>query len=424
MNRVVITGIGAVTPLGNDAETTWQHLRDGVSGVGRISTFDPTGFPVRIGGMVKDFTLDPHLANPSQRRHLNRPGEFGLAAAAEALRASGVQGSGAYEPWEKGISVAGSVGRPSVAEIGDMAHEMSPAGGAGAIARAAPADVLRNSQNMAALQIARVADCEGPMRCVSTACAGAAHAVGEALRMVQHDDAACVVAGGYDALTEWLDVIGFGLLGALTTEHDDHPEKASRPFAVDRAGFVIGEGAVMVVVEREDRALARGAPILAELAGYGTSLNAYRITDAPPSGEGPDVAMRAALRDAGMAPTDIDHIAVHGTGTPGNDPSETNAIKAVFGAHAEHLLLSSGKSMTGHLTGAAAGLGLLGAVRAITDGVVHPTINLDVPDPACDLDYVPHVAREALVRAALVHAFAFGGTNAVLAVRAHGGEET
>lgn len=419
MTRVVITGIGAVTPLGNDAESTWRCLRDGVSGVGRLTTFDPTGFPVEIGAMVSDFELEPGLANPSQRRHLNHPGGFGLAAAAEAWRTSGIADA-RYEPWERGTSLAGSVGRPSLQHLSDMAQSMAPEGGGGAITRAAPADVLQSSQNMAALQIARLGDCEGPMRCICTACAGSAHAIGEGMRMIQYGEAQAVIAGGYDALTEWLDVVGFGLLGALTTHHADEPEKASRPFDADRGGFVIGEGAVMVVLEREDRARERGAPILVELAGYGTSMNAYRVTDAPPTGEGPDAAMRAALADAGLAPEDIDMVAVHGTGTPGNDPCETNAIMRVLGEHAHRVVAPATKSMVGHLTGAAAGVGVLAAIRAITDGVVHPTINLEHPDPRCGLDHVPHTARKVKVDAALVNAFAFGGTNAVLALRRHG----
>lgn len=421
MTRVVITGIGAVTPLGNDAETTWRNLRDGVSGIGALTTIDPSGFPVRIGGMVKDFQLEAGLANASQRRHLNHPGKFGLAAAAEAWR-SARMGEADYEPWEKGTALAGSVGRPTMQELSDMAHDMTAYEGLAPMSRRPPADVLEQSQNMAALQIARLGDCEGPMRAVSTACAGSAHSIGEGLRMIQHGEAQAVIAGGYDALTEWVDVIGFGLLGALTRDHPDEPWKASRPFSADRGGFVIGEGAVMVILERADRAEARGAAILAELAGYGTSMNAYRITDAPPTGEGPDLAMIAALRDADMTPTDVDFVAVHGTGTPGNDPCETNAIRRVLGDHADRVVAPATKSMAGHLTGAAAGVGLLAVLGALREGVAHPTINLHEQDPHCDLDHVPLTAREVEVDGALVNAFAFGGTNAVLALRRYQSE--
>lgn len=415
--RVAVTGVGAVTPLGNDAATTWRSLRDGDSGIGPISAFDASGFPVRIAGMVTGFTLDAAVADRGLRRHLSRAGRFGVGAAAEALHAAKIDDT-VYGPHEKGTSVAGSVGRPDLQQLSDILTTYTGSDGS-QVLRQAPADVLEREQNIAALAIARHGGCAGPMLCVSTACAGSAHAIGEGLRLIEDGDAQLVIAGGYDALTTWLDVLGFALLGALTSEFADEPHRASRPFAADRSGFVIGEGAVMVVLENLDGALSRGAPILAELAGYGTSMNAYRITDAPPDGEGPALAMRNALDDAGMAPTDIDYVAAHGTGTPGNDATETTAIKAVFEAHAHRLLISSAKSMAGHLTGGAGGLGLLGALGAIREQLVPPTINLENPDPKLDLDYVPNRARPATVRAALVNAFAFGGTNAALAVRRH-----
>ena len=410
--RVAITGIGAVTPLGVDATSTWQAMVAGRSGIGPLTSFDASGFPVRIAGMVTDFRLDPSLTDRATARHLSRAAGFGLAAAAEALAASGA--ADAYPREDKATVVAGSVGRPGLQELADtMAARVD-----GRVHRQPPGAVLERDQNLCALAIARHAGCGGPMATPATACAGSAHAIGEALRLVQDGDADMVVAGGADALTTWLDVLGFSLLGALTTDHADEPAKASRPFAGDRSGFVIGEGAVMVVLEALDAAIDRGAPVLAELAGYGTSMNAYRITDAPPSGDGPDIAMARALDDAGMVPADVDYVAAHGTSTPGNDLCETNAIKTVFGDHARALLVSSPKSMAGHLTGGAGGLGLLGALGAIREGLVPPTINLDVPDPKLDLDYVPHTARPATVRAAVVNAFAFGGTNAALAVRA------
>lgn len=414
MKRVAITGLGAVTPLGNDAPATWAGLREGRSGVGPITTFDPEGFPVQIAGMVRDFRMDPALADPSTRRHLSRAGRFGLAAAAEALASAGAVS--AHPPEARGTAIAGSVGRPSLQELVDVLHTRAVSDERD-LHRQAPLEVLRRDQNLTALAIARHGDCQGPMVCVSTACAGSAHAIGEGFRLVQEGDASVVVAGGADALTTWLDVLGFTLLGALTSEHQDEPERASRPFSADRSGFVIGEGAVMVVLEDRDRALERGATILAELAGYGTSMNAYRITDAPPDGSGPDLAIAAALADAGLRPEDIDYVASHGTGTPGNDLCETAAIKQVFGAHAHHLLVSSTKSNAGHLTAGAGGLGLLAAIGALRDQVVAPTVNLDEPDPKLDLDYVPHRARSATVRAAVVNAFAFGGTNAALVVR-------
>lgn len=419
MTRVAITGIGAVTPVGNDASRTWAALRAGRSGVGPVETFDASGFPVRIAGNVRGFRLDPALADRATRRHLSRAAAFGLAAAGEALAQAAVDG-GTYAPHQRATAIAGSVGRPSLQELSDILHARSAAGRP-SVVRQAPAAVLERSQNLGALAIARLGDCAGPMRCISTACAGSAHAIGEGLRLIQDGDARLVVAGGHDALTTWLDVLGFALLGALTTDFADEPERASRPFAGDRGGFVIGEGAVMVVLEDLDGARARGAAVLGELCGYGTSMNAYRITDAPPDGQGPAQAMRAALAESGLPPEGIDYIAAHGTGTPGNDLCETNAIKSVFGAHAHRLAVSAPKSMVGHLTGGAGGVGLLAALGALRDQVVPPTLNLDVPDPKLDLDYVPHTARATTVRAAIVNAFAFGGTNASLVVRADPG---
>jgi 3-oxoacyl-[acyl-carrier-protein] synthase II len=232
-----------------------------------------------------------------------------------------------------------------------------------------------------------------------------------------------MLAGGYDSLVTWLDVLGFSQLGALATGYDEDPARASRPFERDRSGFVLGEGGVMVVLERLDSALERGAPVLAELAGYGASMNAYRMTDAPPDGGGTIAAMEWALRDAAAAPDDIAYVVAHGTGTHGNDVSETAALKRVFGEHAPRLAISSPKSMTGHLTAAAGALNLLAAVCAIRDEVVPPTINLDRPDPKLDLDYVPHLARRMPVRAAMVNAFAFGGTNASFVLRHPGRSE-
>jgi 3-oxoacyl-[acyl-carrier-protein] synthase II len=252
---------------------------------------------------------------------------------------------------------------------------------------------------------------------ISTACTASNHAIGEAARRIQDGEVKLMVAGGADALTSWLDVLGFTLLGALTKDYNDDPEHGSRPFDRNRTGFVLGEGAVVAILEDMDSARERGAPILAEMAGYGSSLNAYRMTDPPPDGSGPMIAMSNALRESGLAPEEVDHVVAHGTGTPGGDISETAAIKGVFGDHAPNLAVNSNKSMTGHTTCAAGALSMMSAVMAMRDGVIAPTINLDTPDPELDLDYVPNEAREAEVNAAMINAFAFGGTNAVLMVR-------
>ncbi len=414
--RVAVTGLGAVTPVGNDAPSTWEALVAGRSGIGPITTFDAETFPVRIGGMVKDFDLGQRLSDHRHlRRRLSRAGSFGVAAALEALEDAGV-GPEDYEPYERGISMGASVGRPDLQELVEMSHVIKTSDGH-VLARQAPSSVLLRDQNVAVKSMALLGDFEGPSFSVSTACSASAHALGEAFRHIQEGDAKLMLAGGYDALTTWFDVIGFGLLGALTKDHADEPERASRPFDAERSGFVVGEGAVVAVLEEWDSARARGAHVYAELVGYGSSMNAYRMTDPPPDGGGVTLSIQRTLEDAGAEPEEVDYVVAHGTSTPGNDICETIAIKQVFGDHAYRLAVSSPKSMTGHLTCAAGALNLLVGARAIQDGVVPPTINYEHPDPKLDLDYVPNEARQMEVRAALVNSFAFGGTNACLLLR-------
>jgi 3-oxoacyl-[acyl-carrier-protein] synthase II len=419
MHRVAITGLGAVTPVGNTAEETWQSLVAGRSGIRKIDTFDAETFPVTIAGLVDGFDIAERVPESHARRHLSRAAGFAVGAALEALDDASIDGN-AYEPREKGIAVGGSVGRPDLYELVEMSWQIKSSEGRD-LYRQAPSTVLLRDQNVAPASVARLADFQGPMITVSTACTASAHALGEAFRAVQDGDAKLMLTGGYDALTTWFDVIGFGLLGALTQHHADEPEKASRPFDKDRAGFVLGEGAVIAVLEDMESAQARGARIYAELLGYGSSMNAYRMTDPPPDGGGVTLAMDMAIKDSGLAPDAIQYVAAHGTSTHGNDRTETLAIKQVFGDHADKLAISSVKSMTGHLTCAAGALNLLASTRAITDGVVPPTINLETPDPECDLDYVPNEARKLDVSASLVNSFAFGGTNGCLVVAAADG---
>jgi 3-oxoacyl-[acyl-carrier-protein] synthase II len=412
--RVAITGFGAVTPVGNDAETTWQSLVAGRSGVGPITTFDPTNFPVKIAALVKDFDLERDVPDPRAGRHLSRAGRFALAAAVQAVKSAGLDGE--YEPHERGVSIGGSMGRPSLEELVEMSCLMRDSDGHD-LYRQSPSMVLERDQNVTPARIATQLGFEGPMLSVSTACTASAHSVGEGFRLVQEGYAKLVLAGGCDALTSWFDVLGFGLLGALTKDHEDEPERASRPFDAERSGFVLGEGAVMVVLEDLEAARDRGARIYAEVVGYGSSLNAYRMTDPPPDGGGVTLAIEKALDDSGMAREEIDYVVAHGTSTHGNDRTETLGLKQAFGDHAQRLAISSNKSMTGHLTCAAGALNVLVATRAISDGVVPPTINYEHPDPECDLDYVPNQARELSPRGVLVNAFAFGGTNGCLVVR-------
>ncbi len=416
--RVAITGLGAVTPVGNDADTTWKSMVAGRSGVGRISTFDVSTFPIRIGAMVKGFELGPYLPDPRYGRHLSRAAGFGFAAADQAMRQSGA--GGAYAPEERGVAMGASAGRPEEQELAKVMAAYRRSGGHDVIPQA-PTSLLMRQQNVGVEAMARRWGLEGPMIGVSTACSASTHAIGEAFRHIQDGDARLMLAGGFDSLTTWLDVLGFTLLGALADGFDDDPERASRPFDRDRVGFVLGEGAVALVLEDLDAARERGAEVLAELVGYGSSLNAYRITDAPPDGSGPILSMATALRDAGMSPADVDCVVAHGTSTPGNDVCETVAIREVFGPDAYRVAVSSPKSMTGHLTAASGALNALVAVQAIRTSTVPPTINLDNPDPRLDLDYVPREARRTRVRAAVANAFAFGGTNGSLVLRAAGG---
>jgi 3-oxoacyl-[acyl-carrier-protein] synthase II len=411
--RVVITGIGAVTPVGNDASTTWSSFMAGRSGVGPITTFDASTFPVHIAGMVRDFDPGTRIPEADLRRHLSRQGAFGVAAAQEALADAGV-GADTYQPRERGVSVGATAGRPSLGELVEIFHCF---GKSLPLYRQPLDHVLERDQNVPAAAIARSAGCEGPMLSVSTACTASGHAIGEAYRRIQEGDARLMIAGGYDSLISWLDVLGFSLLGALTTEHADEPERASRPFSADRSGFVLGEGAAMFVLEDLEGARARGARIHAELVGYAATMNAYRMTDPPPDGGGVTLAMARALEESGVPREDIGYIAAHGTSTPGNDLCETLAIKDVFGAHAPRIAISSVKSMVGHLTAAAAGVGLIGALGVLREGRAPPTINLESPGPKLDLDYVPNTAKSVDTSAAMVNAFAFGGTNACFIVQ-------
>jgi 3-oxoacyl-[acyl-carrier-protein] synthase II len=413
MPRVAVTGLGAITPVGNDVETTWQSLVAGKSGIGPITTFDTETYKVKIAGLVKDFDLGSYLDNPDLGENLSRSGEFGVAAAAQAIADASVADA-PYQPEERGLAIGASVGRPELQDLAEMLYRI---GEEKDLYRQPPSITLRRDPNLALSAIAQMGECQGPMVGVSTACTASGHAFGEAYRRIQEGDAKLMIAGGFDALTSWLDVLGFSLLGALTDEYNDDPTRASRPFDAKRSGFVLGEGAVIAVLEDYESARARGAKIYCEVVGYGSSLNAFRITDAPPDGGGTIFAIARALEESGLRTDEFDFVAAHGTGTPGNDLSETNAIKHVFGDDAYKLSVSSAKSMTGHMTCAAAALSLLIASCAMRDSIVPPTINLENPDPKLDLDYVPNVAREREVRAALFNAFAFGGTNASVAVR-------
>ncbi|MBF5002327.1 beta-ketoacyl-[acyl-carrier-protein] synthase family protein [Nocardia sp. BSTN01] len=415
MRRVAVTGVGAVTPLGLDSASTWEALVTGRSGIGRLETFDVTGFPVRIAGQVRGFRLTDTVPTTIGFRHLSRAGEFGVAAAWQALADAHLE-PGAYAAERCGIAMGASVGRPDLQWLLDVGHARASSGNPLALVPYPPGDAIAYSQNIATAAMSRMFGASGPMIGISTACSGSGHAIGEAYRAIQEGDAVAMLAGGYDSLTTWTDVLGFSLLGALNADANEDPETACRPFDRHRAGFVLGEGAAVLVLEDLDAAHKRGATVLAEIVGYGSTLNAWRITDSPADGNGAIQAMEAALATSPHGSEIIDYVVAHGTGTHGNDASETMAIKKVFGARAYELMISSPKSMTGHLTSAAAALNTVAAIYAMRDQVVPPTANLTTPDPKLDLDYVPLIARRAPVGGALVNAFAFGGTNTSLAL--------
>ncbi len=382
--------------------------------MGELTIFDSSTYPVRIAAQVKHFDLLPYLIDQKDRRRLVRPMGFGVAASMQALGDARLQAD-TYAPHECGIAAGYCGTRMDLQDFVDMSYEYVSSHGHD-FYRFAPGDVLAYGHDMARTLLALRSHFQGPMMTIGTACSASAHAIGEAYRLIQDGDARMMLTGGYDSLTSWMDVLGFGILGALTTDYNDDPTRASRPFDARRSGFVIGEGSVMLVLEERESAFERGAPIYAEILGYGSSMNAYRITDSPPDGSGAIQAMERAMGESGLHPGDIDYVAAHGTGTQGNDASETAALKAVFGDDAYRLAVSSVKSMTGHLTAAAGALNLLVSVLAMRDGVIPPTINLEYPDPKLDLNYVPNTAQHRPVRAALIDAFAFGGTNAAMVV--------
>ena len=410
--RVVVTGIGAVTPLGVGAELSFDRLLKGDSGVAAISSFDAAAFATRIAGECRDFQVEQHFPKIEAKK-LDRFTAFALVAAKEAIEASGIK-QGTPDPSRIGVVVGSGIGGINELEAQDkVLAERGPD-------RITPFFIPKMMMNAAAGQISIYHGFEGPNFATASACASASHAIGMALRTIQYDEADVVVAGGSEATVTPLAIGGFCALKAMSKRNDD-PAAASRPFDKDRDGFVMGEGAAILVLEEAERAKKRGARILAELAGFGTTADAHHITAPKEDGIGPTRAMQIALRDGGVDPSLVDYVNAHGTSTEYNDVVETRAIHMVFGDHARKLAISSSKSMIGHLLGAAGAVGAFVSALSVARGVVHPTRNLIAPDPRCDLDYVPGAAREMRVRAALCNALGFGGHNACLAFRAFTG---
>jgi 3-oxoacyl-[acyl-carrier-protein] synthase II len=387
------------------------------SGIGPITRFDTTGLASRIAGEVRGFDVEARLGGRAARR-LGLFMQYALTAADEAMRDAGyavekrLAEEGPVEGWPDpdrfGVYVGSGIG--GFPEIVEQAAESVTAGLKGV----SPLFIPRSLINLAAGQIAIRYGARGPSLCMATACAVGNHAIGEAWRSIRDEDVDVVVAGGTEAGLDGVGYAGFMNMKALSRRNDE-PTRASRPFDRDRDGFVFSEGAGVVVLEELEHARRRGARIYCELVGYAATTDAYHVTAPAPGGEGAARCMRRALVRAGLNPEDVDYVNAHGTSTPANDPAETQAIRAAFGAHADRLMVSSTKGVTGHLLGAAGGIEAVATCLAVSTGIVPPTANLEHPDPACDLDYVPLVAREAPIRAALSNAFGFGGTNAVLA---------
>ena len=406
--RVVVTGLGLVTPLGIGVEETWGPLVAGQSGIGPITRFDTAGFATRFAGEVRGF--DPtRWVEPREAKHLDLFVQYGIAAAEMALRDSGLQVAAA--PERVGVFIGSGLGGIATIERTHKALlEKGPRRGI------SPYFVPEIIINITPGHVSIRAGARGPNMSHVSACSSGAHSIGEAFRTIQRGDAEAMIAGGCEATISPLGVGGFNAMRALSTRNDE-PARASRPFDVDRDGFVIAEGAGIVILEELEQARRRGARIYAELAGYGVSADGHHITSPPDDGLGAARCMRLALDDGGLDPAAVGYVNAHGTSTPQGDVAETRALHAAFGDHARRLAVSSTKSMTGHLLGAAGGVEALITVLAIHHQVSPPTINLSNPDPACDLDYVPNVAREMPIEVALSNSFGFGGTNGTLAFR-------
>jgi 3-oxoacyl-[acyl-carrier-protein] synthase II len=423
--KVVITGMGAITPLGNDLATTWDGIIHSQSGIDYISTFDVSTFPVKIAGEAKNFSLDESFLPKEYAVLAGRSAQLCLKAAQMSIADAGIDlnnedldrigiSLGADEEFfhfsmidkiypRQHVYRAFKEGQDTFVEILTEAPLLGKIWS------------FRKRADIGSKLLSLVYNLQGPINVSHTACASSGHAIGKAKRLIENGDCDIAVAGGHCSMLSEFVVAGFYLLGTLS-QHNEEPTKASRPFDRKRDGFVMGEGAGLLILEELSHARKRGARIYAELSGYGSSSNSYRITDSPPDGGGGDLCMQKALKDARKDKTDIDYINAHGTATILNDRSETLSIKKVFGEQASKILISSSKSMIGHLVTGSSAVELVISVMAIKDNIVPPTINLDTPDPQCDLDYVPNVAREKKLNVVLSNSFAFGGQNCTLIV--------
>jgi 3-oxoacyl-[acyl-carrier-protein] synthase II len=412
MKRVAVTGLGILSPVGNTLEECWSAVLNGKSGIGKMTSINLEKQSVKIGGEVKNFDPAPFFGNEKEAKRNQRFVQLSVAAARMALKDAQLELSDALK-LETGVSIGVGVGGLAYCEEQIITmHEKDPS-------RVSPFTIPGFIANMAAGITAMEMGAKGPNICVTTACTSGTHAIGEALMLIQTGRAKVMIAGGAEAAFSQLAFAGFSKMKALCAKFEDEPTRASRPFDAQRCGFVMGEGAGVLILEDLEFAKARGARIYAELCGYGMSGDAYHMTSPAPGGEGAVRAMQQALRTGGLHPEDVGYINAHGTSTEANDANETAAIKTLFGKHAFDINISSTKSMTGHLLGAAGGIEAVFSVMALHTGLIPPTINLENPDPECDLNYTPHKAVERRIKAVISNSFGFGGTNGCVAFKAH-----
>jgi len=406
--RVVVTGLGIISPVGNTVASAWDSIVNGRSGIDHVTRFDASALPTRIAGEVKGFDVAAYLS-PKEARRFDTFVHYGLAAAMDAIKDAGIEAHPANAE-RIGVCIGSGIGGLPLIE--DTMHAIA-AGGARKIS---PFFVPGSIINMVSGVLSINYGFKGPNFAIVSACATGNHSIGEAQRLIEYGDADIMIAGGAESTVSLLGMGGFCSAKALSTRNDD-PQTASRPWDAERDGFVLGEGAGILVLEEYEHAKARGAKIYAEVAGYGMSADAYHVTSPSEGGEGAARSMRNALHNSHIAVDEVDYVNAHGTSTPPGDLAETMAAKACFGAHVGKVAMSSTKSMTGHLLGAAAGIEAIFSVLAIRDQIAPPTINLVNPDPACDLDYVPNVARQMPINVVVSNSFGFGGTNSTVVFR-------
>lgn len=406
--RVVVTGLGAITPVGNDVATTWQNLLAGVSGGAPITKFDASAFKVRFACEVKGFDVGLYMDRKEAKR-ADLFTQYAMAASVQAMRDAGLE-NGGFVPEETGVIIGSGIG--GLATMEEQHSVLMTSGNR----RISPFFIPMFIADIAAGIVSMRFGAKGPNYATMSACSTSAHAIGDAFRTIQYGDADVMIAGGTEASVLPMAIGGFGNMTALS-ERNDSPETASRPFDATRDGFVLGEGAGVVVLEELEHARRRGARIYGEIIGYGATGDAYHLTGQPDAHEGLQRAMKRALRDGKLAPSDVDYVNAHGTSTPLNDPNEIKAIKAVFGEHAQKLSVSSTKSATGHMLGAAGGVEFIACALALQNGIVPPTINYVTPDPECDLDITPNVPKQRALRVAVSNSSGFGGHNVSLALR-------